>query len=289
MSGSDPQLDQAIRLQPSMAALQQSMFERRTHARQFACDGQRSGAVASHCTPHLESPPCLPSVHSKSRLVGHAPARTRPARCCWRPSAFSKLGRLSSVSSQAMLKKPSSVGACVKMPSSSLRSCSASDSSGTPGARHRTANRHSHGREQRVEKARQTLLAAELRLQSLQKLVERKQQEQALAQMRREQKQTDERASLRLSIHPSDPAGRRKPGGCLMESVQTSSQRSPAAAQSVHMHQGCRQSCGSRWLEPHSRPRPAGCLCCTLGALGEGDSLVPGQEPRRHQRPQRWR
>ena len=64
-----------------------------------------------------------------------------------------------------------------------------------------------HGQEQRVEKARQTLLAAELRLQSLQKLVERKQQEQALAQMRREQKQTDERASLRLSIHPSGPAG----------------------------------------------------------------------------------
>ena len=64
-----------------------------------------------------------------------------------------------------------------------------------------------HGQEQRVEKARQTLLAAELRLQSLQKLVERKQQEQALVQMRREQKQTDERASLRLSIHPSGPAG----------------------------------------------------------------------------------
>ena len=63
------------------------------------------------------------------------------------------------------------------------------------------------GQEQRVEKARQTLLAAELRLQSLQKLVERKQQEQALAQMRREQKQTDERASLRLSIHPSGPVG----------------------------------------------------------------------------------
>ena len=44
-------------------------------------------------------------------------------------------------------------------------------------------------------------------IESLQKLVERKQQEQALAQMRREQKQTDERASLRLSIHPSGPAG----------------------------------------------------------------------------------
>ena len=64
-----------------------------------------------------------------------------------------------------------------------------------------------HSQEQRVEKARQTLLAAELRLQSLQKLVERKQQEQALAQMRREQKQTDERAALQYRAVQNAPLG----------------------------------------------------------------------------------
>ena len=52
----------------------------------------------------------------------------------------------------------------------------------------------------RVEQARQALLEAELRLTSLRKVVERKQHEQAIAQMRREQKQTDERASLRLAV-----------------------------------------------------------------------------------------
>ncbi len=51
---------------------------------------------------------------------------------------------------------------------------------------------------QRVAQARQVLMQAELRVQSLQKVLQRKQQEQALAQQRREQKQTDERASLRL-------------------------------------------------------------------------------------------
>lgn len=51
----------------------------------------------------------------------------------------------------------------------------------------------------RVEQARQALLEAELRLTSLRKVVERKQHELAIAQMRREQKQTDERASLRLA------------------------------------------------------------------------------------------
>ena len=52
----------------------------------------------------------------------------------------------------------------------------------------------------RVEQARQALLEAELRLTSLRKVVERKQHELAIAQMRREQKQTDERASLRLAV-----------------------------------------------------------------------------------------
>ena len=52
----------------------------------------------------------------------------------------------------------------------------------------------------RVEQARQALLQAELRLTSLRKVVERKQHELAIAQMRREQKQTDERASLRLAV-----------------------------------------------------------------------------------------
>ena len=52
----------------------------------------------------------------------------------------------------------------------------------------------------RVEQARQALLQAELRLTSLRKVVERKQHEMAIAQMRREQKQTDERASLRLAV-----------------------------------------------------------------------------------------
>lgn len=53
--------------------------------------------------------------------------------------------------------------------------------------------------QQRVTQARQRLLQAELRVQSLQKVLQRKQQELALAQQRREQKQTDERASLRLA------------------------------------------------------------------------------------------
>lgn len=47
----------------------------------------------------------------------------------------------------------------------------------------------------RVEQAQQVLLQAELRLSSLQKLVAKRRQEIELAQMRREQKQTDERAA----------------------------------------------------------------------------------------------
>ena len=47
----------------------------------------------------------------------------------------------------------------------------------------------------RVEQAQQLLLQSELRLTSLQKLVDKRRQEIELAQMRREQKQTDERAA----------------------------------------------------------------------------------------------
>ncbi|SDM66796.1 flagellar FliJ protein [Oryzisolibacter propanilivorax] len=52
--------------------------------------------------------------------------------------------------------------------------------------------------QQRVEQARQALVQAELRLASLRKVLQRRQDEQARAQQRREQKQTDERAALRL-------------------------------------------------------------------------------------------
>ncbi len=51
----------------------------------------------------------------------------------------------------------------------------------------------------RVEQARQALLAAELRLASLRKVLERRRAELALQQQRREQKQTDERAALRAA------------------------------------------------------------------------------------------
>lgn len=49
---------------------------------------------------------------------------------------------------------------------------------------------------ERVGAAEQTLLEAELRLASLKKLVEKRQRDALLAQTRREQKQTDERAAL---------------------------------------------------------------------------------------------
>ena len=48
----------------------------------------------------------------------------------------------------------------------------------------------------RVEAARGALLAAELRLASLKKVVEKRRHDQERAEMRRDQKQTDERASL---------------------------------------------------------------------------------------------
>lgn len=50
----------------------------------------------------------------------------------------------------------------------------------------------------RVEHAQQALVAAELRVQSLRKVLARRRDEQARAQARREQKETDERASLRV-------------------------------------------------------------------------------------------
>ncbi|MFT4241175.1 MAG: flagellar export protein FliJ [Acidovorax sp.] len=49
---------------------------------------------------------------------------------------------------------------------------------------------------QRVEAARQALLQAELRLASLRRLVDKRRQELERAEMRRDQKQTDERAAL---------------------------------------------------------------------------------------------
>ena len=51
--------------------------------------------------------------------------------------------------------------------------------------------------EGRVNMARQTLLQAELRLASLSKVVDKRRSDIELANARREQKQTDERASLR--------------------------------------------------------------------------------------------
>lgn len=51
---------------------------------------------------------------------------------------------------------------------------------------------------ERVEKARQGLLEAELRLGSLRKVVQLREQDIARQQQRREQKETDERAALRV-------------------------------------------------------------------------------------------
>ena len=50
----------------------------------------------------------------------------------------------------------------------------------------------------RLETARQALLAAKLRVTSLQKVVQTRKRDMALAQMRREQKETDERAALQF-------------------------------------------------------------------------------------------
>ena len=51
----------------------------------------------------------------------------------------------------------------------------------------------------RVEAARRALLDAELRLASLRKVVDKRRRDLELAQTRRDQKQTDERASLQFS------------------------------------------------------------------------------------------
>ena len=48
----------------------------------------------------------------------------------------------------------------------------------------------------RLETARQALLATELRVTSLQKVVQVRKRDMALVQMRREQKDTDERAAM---------------------------------------------------------------------------------------------
>lgn len=50
----------------------------------------------------------------------------------------------------------------------------------------------------RLEAAQKALMATELRLSSLNKVVETRRRDIALAQMRREQKQTDERAALQF-------------------------------------------------------------------------------------------
>ena len=61
------------------------------------------------------------------------------------------------------------------------------------------------GQDVRVDKARQALLEAELRLASLRKVLERRRAEVALQQQRREQKQTDERAALRAGRGARSP------------------------------------------------------------------------------------
>ncbi|MHB1114627.1 MAG: flagellar export protein FliJ [Acidovorax defluvii] len=59
----------------------------------------------------------------------------------------------------------------------------------------------------RVQDATRTLLEAELRLASLRKVVEKRQQDHERQQMRREQKQTDERASMQVRNAINGPPG----------------------------------------------------------------------------------
>ena len=59
----------------------------------------------------------------------------------------------------------------------------------------------------RVQDAARTLLEAELRLASLRKVVEKRQQDHERQQMRREQKQTDERASIQVRNAINGPPG----------------------------------------------------------------------------------
>ena len=60
----------------------------------------------------------------------------------------------------------------------------------------------------RVEKARRTLLDAELRLASLRKVMEKRKADLDLVQMRGDQKQTDERAALQYRSAMEGSAGR---------------------------------------------------------------------------------
>ena len=60
----------------------------------------------------------------------------------------------------------------------------------------------------RVEKARRTLLDAELRLASLRKVMDKRKADLDLVQMRRDQKQTDERAALQYRSAMEGSAGR---------------------------------------------------------------------------------
>ncbi len=59
----------------------------------------------------------------------------------------------------------------------------------------------------RVQDATRNLLDAELRLASLRKVVEKRQQDHERQQMRREQKQTDERASMQVRNAINGPRG----------------------------------------------------------------------------------
>ena len=59
----------------------------------------------------------------------------------------------------------------------------------------------------RVQGATRALLEAELRLASLRKVVEKRQQDHARQQMRLEQKQTDERASMQVRNAINGPPG----------------------------------------------------------------------------------
>ena len=59
----------------------------------------------------------------------------------------------------------------------------------------------------RVQDATRTLLEAELRLASLRKVVEKRQHDHERQQMRREQKQTDERASIQVRNAINGPPG----------------------------------------------------------------------------------
>ncbi len=60
------------------------------------------------------------------------------------------------------------------------------------------------GHSQRVVAGESALLAAELRLATLKKLVAKRQSERELVEQRRDQKQTDERAQLALRLHLQD-------------------------------------------------------------------------------------